>query len=169
MEAAHRDAFAEVCAVADDKLIKGHGIIKLSDLRNIYDARLDKTPFSNQSYRSEKLKARLTKSENEKLLFVQLGNKGRYQPCIVYTSCIDVGSLVPMTYELSSADTIRDPALQLYSSIISRFKTFEAARWPPTARDPADHEHVLPLDLRKFLSILITGQEKDLNTTKVNR
>ena len=158
MEAAHKDAFAEVCAVVDDTLIKGQGIIKLSDLHNIYVARLDKTPFSNQSYRSEKLKAKLTKSYNEKISFVQLGNKGRYQSCLVYTSSIDVGSLVQMTYELSSADKISDAALQLYSSIINRFKTSEAARWPPTARDLADHEHVLPSDLRKFLSILITGQ-----------
>ena len=36
MEAAHKDAFTEVCATVDDKLIKEGSIIKLLDLRETY-------------------------------------------------------------------------------------------------------------------------------------
>ena len=51
MEAVHKDAFTEVCAIVDNKLITEGGIIKLSDLRRIYVARLEKTPFANPKYR----------------------------------------------------------------------------------------------------------------------
>ena len=46
-EAVHKDAFTEVCAIVDNKLVTEGGIIKLSDLREIYVARLEKTPFAN--------------------------------------------------------------------------------------------------------------------------
>ena len=67
MEAAHKDAFTEVNAIVDNKLIKEGGIIKLSDLHEIYVARLEKTPFANPKYRSDSLKAKLVKSYNEYL------------------------------------------------------------------------------------------------------
>ena len=60
-------------------------------------------------------------------------------------------------------------ALQLYDSIIEQFKTIEAYRWSPTARDLEDQDGILPPDLQKFLTILKTGQESDSNNTKVNR
>ena len=58
MEATHKDAFTEVCAIVDNKLIKEDGIINLSDLLEIYVARLEKTPFANPKYRSDSLKAK---------------------------------------------------------------------------------------------------------------
>ena len=45
MEATRKYAFTKVCAIVDNKLIKEGGITKLSDQREIYDARLEKTPF----------------------------------------------------------------------------------------------------------------------------
>ena len=36
MEAAHKDAFTDVCAIVNNKFIKEGGIIKLSDLREIH-------------------------------------------------------------------------------------------------------------------------------------
>ena len=60
MEAAHKDAFTEVCAIVDDKLIKEGGIIKLSDLRETYVGQLEKTLFLNPKYRSDNLKEKLT-------------------------------------------------------------------------------------------------------------
>ena len=47
MEAAHKDAFTDVCAKVDNKLIKEGGIIKLSDLREIYE----KIPVAYPKYR----------------------------------------------------------------------------------------------------------------------
>ena len=47
MEATHKDVFTGVCAIVDNTLIKEGGIIKLSDLREIYVSRLEKTPFVN--------------------------------------------------------------------------------------------------------------------------
>ena len=70
MEAARKDALTEVCALVDNKLIKEGGIIKLSDMREIYVARLEKTPFANPKYRSDSLKAKLVKCYNEHLSFV---------------------------------------------------------------------------------------------------
>ena len=169
MEAAHKDAFTEVCAIVDNKLIKEGGIIKLSDLREIYVARLEKTPFANPKYRSDSLKAKLVKCYNEHQSFVQLGRQGRYQSSLVHRSSVDIGSLIPMTYELSSTDRLSKMALQLYDSITEKFKNTEAYRWPPTARDLEDQDDILPPDLKKFLTILITGHESDSNTAKVNR
>ena len=74
-----------------------------------------------------------------------------------------------MTYELSSTDRLSKMALQLYDSITEKFKTTEAYRWPPTARDLEDQDDILSSDLKKFLTILITGHESDSNTAKVNR
>ena len=61
MEAAHKNAFTEVCAVVDNKLIKEGGIIKLSDLLETYVTRLEKIPYANPKYRSDNLKAKLVK------------------------------------------------------------------------------------------------------------
>ena len=74
-----------------------------------------------------------------------------------------------MTYELSSTDRLSKMALQLYDSITEKFKTTEAYRWPPAARDLEDQDDILPPDLKKFLTILIHGHESDSNTAKVNR
>ena len=54
--------------------------------------------------------------------------------------------------------------LQLYDSIIDKFKTTKAYWWPPTARDLEDQDAKLSPDLKKFLSILVLGQENDSNT-----
>ena len=94
METAHKDAFTEVCAIVDNKLIKEGGIIKLSDLRETYVARLKYTPFANPKYRSDSLKAKLVKFYNELLSFVQLGSQRKYQSSLVYKSSLDIGSLV---------------------------------------------------------------------------
>ena len=169
MEATHKDAFTEVCAIVDNKLIKEGGIIKLSDLREIYVARLEKTPFANPKYRSDSLKAKLVKSYNEHLSFVQLGMQGRYQSSLVHRSSVDIGSLIRMTYELRSTDRLSKMALQLYDCITEKFKTTEAYRWPHTAREPEDQDDILPPDLKTFLTTLITGHESDSNTAKVNR
>ena len=169
MEQAHVNAFKEVCVIVDDKLIKDCGIIKLSDLRTTYVKSLEKTPFANPKYRSENLKAKLIKCYNEHISFVQLGSQGKYQSSLVYKSSIDTGSLVRLTFELSSADRLSTMALQLYESISEKFKTTEAYPWPPTARDLEDQDGILPSDLKKFLNTLITGEDSESNSTKVNR
>ena len=100
---------------------------------------------------------------------MQFGRQGRYQSSLVHRSSVDIGSLIRMTYELSSTDRLSKMALQLYDSITEKFKITEAYRWPPTARDLEDQDDILPPDLKKFLTILITGHESDSNTAKVNR
>ena len=58
----------------------------------------------------------------------------------------------------------------MYDSIIEKFKKkTEAYLWPPTARDLADQDGILPTDLKKFLTIRITGQDSHSNPAKVNR
>ena len=99
---------------------------------------------------------------------MQFGMQGRYQSSLVHRSPVDIGSLIRMTYELSSTDRLSKMALQLYDSITEKFKTTEAYWWPPTARDLEDQDDILPPDLMKFLTILITGHESDSNTAKVN-
>ena len=74
-----------------------------------------------------------------------------------------------LTYELSSADRLSTMALQLYYSITEKFKMTEAYPWPPTARDLEDQDGILPSDLKKFLSLVITGEDSESNSTKVNR
>ena len=74
-----------------------------------------------------------------------------------------------MTCELSSTDRLSKMALQLYDSITEKFKTIKAYRWPHTARDLEDQDDILPPDLKKILTRLITGHESDSNTAKVNR
>ena len=94
MEAAHKDAFTEVCAIVDDKLIKEGGIIKLSDLRETYVGRFEKTLFANPKYRSDNLKENLIKCYNCHLSFAQLGSQGKFQSSLVYKTSINTDSLV---------------------------------------------------------------------------
>ena len=100
---------------------------------------------------------------------MQFGMQGRYQSSLVHRSSVDIGSLIRMTNELSSTDRLSKMALQLYDNITEKFKTTEAYQWPPTAGDLEDQDDILPPDLKKFLTILITGHESDSNTAKVNR
>ena len=95
--------------------------------------------------------------------------QGRYQSSLVHRSSVDIGSLIRMAYELSSTDRLSKMALQLYDSITEKIKTTEAYWWPPTARDLEDQDDILPPDLKKILTTLITGHESDSNTAKVNR
>ena len=141
-----------MCNNNDNKLIKEGGIIKLSDLREIYVARLEKTPFADPEYRSDSLKAKLVKCYDEHLSFVKLGRQGRYQSSLVHKSSVDIGSLIWLTYELtgSSTDRLSKMALQLYDSITEKFKTTEAYRWPPTARDLEDQDDILSHNLKKI-------------------
>ena len=74
-----------------------------------------------------------------------------------------------MTYELSSTDRLSKMALQLYDSIIEKFKTSEDYRWPTPAGDLEDQGDILPPDLKKCLTIIIPGNESDSNTAKENR
>ena len=108
MEDTHKDAFTKVCAIADNKLIKEGGISKLSDVRELYE----KTPAANLKYRSDNLKAKLVKCYNEHLSFVQLGRQGRYQSSLMHKSSVDTGSLIRMTYKLSSTDRLSKMARQ---------------------------------------------------------
>ena len=101
-------------------------------------------------------------------LFVQFGIQCRYQSSLVYKSFVDIGSLMWTTCKLSS-DRLSKTALQLYDSIVENIKTTEAYLWPPTSIDLEDQDGILPSDLKKFVTILITGQDSHSNTAKVNR
>ena len=66
---------------------------------------------------------------------------------MVNISSVDIGSLIQMTYELSSTDRRSKMALQLYDSITEKLKTTEAYQWPPTARELEDQDDILTHNL----------------------
>ena len=118
MEAAHAKAFSYVCAIVDANILQKMDVMKLDHLRETYVNHLRKTEYSNEGYRSEKLKAKLLKHYGEKISFQSLTTStGPFQSYLVFNSKADLGKAVMQAYLLGKADKTRDVALSLRSDV----------------------------------------------------
>ena len=118
--------------------------------------------FSKPDYRSEMLKDRLQNHEIHKFIAfakVNPGNKGCISFYLVYNASVSVADAVTYAYKLGSQDKYEDVALLLSCLIQQVFCESRLLPWPPTAEDLEVHSlnDVLPTDLIKFLSAVITG------------
>jgi len=158
LELAHRETYLKVCQKIDRDIICDKKIVKLSELRQLYISGLADTEFPNPNYRSENLKAKLEKDVTYcgKLSFCKLGNQ--FTSCIVYSSDIDVNCAVKSAYELGSIDMIQDAAMYLHQLIMRHFEESEELKWPPTPKDLENSDGIIPPQLEKFLSYVITGK-----------
>ena len=158
LELAHRETYLKVCQKIDRDIICDKKIVKLSELRQLYISGLADTEFPNPNYRSENLKAKLEKDVTYcgKLSFCKLGNQ--FTSCIVYSSDIDVNCAVKSAYELGSIDMIQDAAMYLHQLIMRHFEESEELKWPPTPKDLENSDGIIPPQLEKFLSYVVTGK-----------
>ena len=168
MESVHCSAFQKVCAIIEDKIIDRQDIMLLKDLKVEYTTALDGTPYANPKYRIENLIAKITKHYGNQLSFVQLGGT-KYHSSVVYASSTRLDTFAQNLYQLSNTDKISDVALKLHDIIMRKFKDSVSTIWPPTARDLEQQDDVLPRDLEKFISALITGNVTGPVSAKNNR
>ena len=98
-------------------------------------------------------------------MFLTLPQRGIFQLTLVYSSDIDVSTLIQSTYDLRGLDHIKDAALTLQRGIISSYTESAPIPWPPTAEQlEAGSEDVLPECLVKFLKTLLISKDDEAST-----
>ncbi|XP_068203606.1 uncharacterized protein [Palaemon carinicauda] len=160
-EKTHELCFLKVCEVIDRRIIIGHEIMLMTDLRDIFIEHLSKTPFENQNYRTETLKLKLEKHKlySEKLCIVSLDRRGgKLQSALVFSNDLDLATAVRNSYGLHRPSTqIDDVALLLRQIIKDAFLKAGDMPWPPTAGYLETLESPVPEGLQKFLRLVICG------------
>ena len=129
-----------------------------------YIEALSHTSHPNPHYRSHKLRLKLEKTYPVSLTFVTLPQKGIFQLSLVYSSDIDVSTLIQRTYDLRRLDHIKDAALTLQRDIISSYRESAPIPWPPTAQQLEEGSDVLPECLVKFLKTLLISKDDEAST-----
>ena len=159
MRRSHTKAFLSVCTVVDERILCEMEVIKLNHLHEIYISELENTKYSNDNYKSGKLKAKLIKQYEGQLSFQALRlPTGIYESDLVYNSSTDVGKVVEQAYLLGMEDQTKNVALTLRTCVQRAYKDSTPLPWPPTARDLENLDITLPKELKKFLEFLITGK-----------
>lgn len=160
--AAHLKAFTAVLDFIQDLVIRQNKVVQLVSLRLLYIQELERNGFPNPEYRSEKLKAKLQNHDiHEWITFAKVnpGDKGCITYNLVYSASISVTDAVTYAYMLGSKDKYEDVALLLRGIIQQTFNESKSLPWPPTADDleVSSSDELLPLDLMKFLNLIISG------------
>ena len=171
MEAVHANAFSCVCDIVDANILQKMAVMKLDHLRDSYIDHLRGTEYSNEGYRSQKLKAKLMKQYGKKISFQPLRSEsgGSFETYLVFNSMADLGKAVMQAYLLGKADKTRDVALSLRSDVQKAHRDSIPLPWPPSARDVENCDITLPEDLEKFLLFLITGKQAATVSLKNSR
>ena len=118
LEQSHATAFASVCKVIEEDVLRMKKIVKLSDLCALYIKSLDQTPHPNPSYRGENLKGKLEKRYSDSIACCSLGPFKSYILC---SKNIDVATAMRWSYKLGSKDMMKDAGSQLHQVSISVF------------------------------------------------
>ena len=168
-EAVHREALNAVQEVIDSQVIHLKKVLKLSQLRDLYVRKLEKTEFANPNYRGENLKTNLEKKYGTKLKFIKMDSKGKFTSYLVVDCETDIESAVKFAFELGNADTITDTALAIRKDVLDAFEDDEEFSWPPTVHSITSQSKSLPPNLSKFLSILFSGKKSTGITPKEER
>jgi len=167
---AHSQAFAEVQQVIDRDIIRGKQMTKLSQLSSMYISSLQHTDFANPNFRGENLKAKLEKHDKYKdtLAFCKLYRAGKFQSYIVYNADSGTSDAVRCAYELGSLDMVEEAGRYLHRMIVDSFAKAEDLKWPPSAKDLGNMADVIPSQLEKFLSYVISDKPTP-HTAKAHR
>ena len=162
MRRSHTKAFLSVCTVVDERILCEMEVIKLNHMHEIYISELENMKYSNDNYKSGKLKAKLIKQYEGQLSFQALRLlTGIYESDLVYNSSTDVGKVVEQAYLLGMEDQTKNVALTLRTCVQRAYKDSTPLPWPPTARDLKNSDITLPKELKKFLEFLITGKRTE--------
>ena len=89
---------------------------------------------------------------------------------LVYSSNMTVSDALSGAYSLGSTDKYQDVSLVLRGGILKVHRECPELPWPPTADDMTlNAANLLPADLIRFLSLLISGKEENETSEKVKR
>ena len=158
---AHNLAFMAVLDFVKDRIIVHQEVIPLTSLRLIYTAKLDETSFGNPNYRAEKLMRRLESHPEigRNLVFnkVEPDERGSLPFYLVHSTSLTVNDAVRQVYKLTSKDCMKDVALLLRGIICRAFRERKALPWPPTAADLTVSKDIIPEELHRFLSYVISS------------
>jgi len=170
---AHLKAFNAVLQNIQELVIEKNEVVQLASLRLGYIQELEINGFPNPGYRSEKLKAKLENHNiHEHIAFAKVnpGDKGFITYHLVYNASISTAEAVIYAYKLGSKEKYEYVALLLRSIIQQAFNEAKSLPWPPTADDLEIKysDEVFPLDLMKFLSLLIS-EDADMEKSEKTR
>lgn len=162
-QTAHEKAFVSVLEHIQTHVIHQKEVLELSSIRLFYVKQLTLNGHENSNYRSEKLLKRLQKdpiSEQINFTKVKHNEADVIAFWLVYSSNITVSDALERAYTLGSTDKQQNVAFQLRQIILDAFSESKDLPWPPTADDlEPTTENLLPPDLFKFLSMIMTGKE----------
>lgn len=169
--AAHQMAFTAVLDVIQDLVIQQKKVVQLASLRLVYTQELERNGSPNPEYRSEKLKTKLEKHEGIAFAKVAADDKGCITFNLVYNANLSVSEAVACAYKLGSKDKYEDVALLLHDTIKKTFRESKSLPWPPTADDleVTSLDDLLPSDLMKFLTLIISGDADIKKCEKTRR
>ena len=156
LEEVHRRAFSTVTRLVDHDILEQKQIVKLNDLLQVYISDLANTEFPNPNYKAQALKVKLEKSYNEKLSFSLMENKGTFPTYLVFSTDIGVQLAMRCAYELGTKDVLLEVANLLRQIILEACEKIDPLEWPPSACS-LDNLDVLPPEVHKFLTIVISG------------
>jgi hypothetical protein len=163
MSAAHDQALKLVLGHIQTHIVLKHEVLRLSSLRLLYVEELKNHGYENSNYRSEKLLKRLQNDPiKDKIQFTRVDNKkdGVISFWVVYSSGITISNAIAQAYTLGSTDKYRDIALLLRQKILKAFRESKDLPWPPTTDDmELCSENLLPPELIRFLTMVMTGEE----------
>ncbi|KAJ7372661.1 hypothetical protein OS493_017933 [Desmophyllum pertusum] len=169
--AAHEKAFASVLEYIKTHVVQQSGVIRLAALRLLYIDELKRNRYENLNYRAEKLLKRLQNDPiTNKVLFTKV-DQGRADAItfwLVYSANMTVSDALSGAYSLGSTDKYQDVSLVLRGGILKAHRECTELPWPPTADDmKLNAANLLPADLIRFLSLLISGKEENETSEKV--
>ena len=168
LENAHKSACDFILETISKNIIEDEQVMKLTDLRNLYVSELNKTEFSNDDYRGEKLKSKLEKHDflSKMISFVKLEESTKWQTYLVFSNKMDLSKAVQYSYTLGKRDTKVDVANYLRTQVLDAFSTTESSQWPPDSSYMKKTD-MIPQELLHFLTVIISGKSGEA-TAKVN-
>ena len=166
LAAAYEDAFQAVLDMIHREVLSEKGIVPLPSLRLLFVQKLEEAGYPNAEYRSEKLLHRLQNHEiHHQILFTKVSEeRGILLYYLIYSKTLTVEDGVKLAYRLGATDKVSDVALLLRSLIFKAQKDSSRLQWPPLPDELlVEYDKVLPNDLKRFLSLVISG---DASTEK---
>ena len=175
----YTDAFNIIAERVKSKVIEGHDVCKMTDIRDEYITLLAQHGVLSPNYRTIKLKARLQKAFGSQLSFWR--PKYRCDAEIVLSDCVPKGHYVEETMrdDANDYDESEDtaPTTFHYSELFHTAKTLRTQLKkvksqmsdPPEASDLTPDKIVLPTMVFNFLVWLLTEDETliDINLDKI--
>ena len=171
--ASYLKAFNIVLDFIQHRVVEQNEVVELSSLRLLYIQELESTDSQTQitEVRSWRIDSRIMRYTASLLLLRSIqATKDVFPLILIYNASLSVTDAVTYAYKLGSKDKYEDVALLLHGLIQLASCVSRPLPWPPTTDDLEVHSlnDVLPIDLIKFLSAVITG-DTDMNRCEKTR